>query len=97
VRPTACLCGRSRCSHKRQPCSRRDSAADQHRRKVLLASTPEVCWRCGEGPRPGDPWHAGHVIPWVEGGTEVRREHRSCNLRAGGELGAERKREKWSR
>lgn len=59
----------------------------------MLASTPEVCSRCGRGPIQGDPWEAGHITDAaLGGGPEVRREHRSCNRRAGGKLQVELKR-----
>jgi hypothetical protein len=60
------------------------------RRKTLVAevargAVPAICCRCGQGPRPGDPWEAGHLIPHG-GSSEVRLEHRSCNRRHGARL-----------
>lgn len=85
-----CICGRVGCvAHGRRPSRRRDWGTEhKRRRKAMLRSTPEVCARCGGGPRLGDPWEAGHVVAAaLGGGPEVRREHRSCNRKAGGELG----------
>ena len=88
----ACLCGIVGCTkHGRRPRSGPTIYGADHkeRRRRLLAATPEICWRCGGGPRPGDPWEAGHVIDAARGGgPQVAREHRSCNRRAGAELGA---------
>ncbi len=54
----------------------------------MLATTPEICARCGMGPRAADPWEAGHVTDLALGGAnEVQREHRSCNRKAGAQLG----------
>lgn len=92
----ACICGVRGCTrHGRRTPSATDKArgADhQHRRKVMLASiTPDTrCWRCGGLARDGDPWEAGHTHDLaLGGGPEVRPEHRSCNRRAGGELGVQ--------
>jgi hypothetical protein len=83
-------CGRVGCrAHGRPPGRRRaDEAEHRSRRKAMLLTTPEVCGRCGGGPRWWDPWEAGHIVAAaLGGGPEVRREHRSCNRKAGGELG----------
>ena len=91
----ACLCGVPDCKrHGRRPSRNRADygAAHQERRRRMLASTPEICARCGKGPILGDPWEAGHVLD-LGAGSEVRREHRSCNRRAGAQLAAQRKRE----
>lgn len=78
------VCGRpgaSRCAdHPRvydQPAFRRQRQA--------LRSAPRVCWRCGGGPRDGDPFVAGHLVDVVLGSGDgtVANEHRSCNARAG--------------
>jgi hypothetical protein len=54
---------------------------------MQAGTIPAICARCGGGPRPGDPWDAGHVVSVVlGGGPEVRPEHRSCNRRAGPEV-----------
>jgi hypothetical protein len=82
--------GRVDCQrHKRRPSKHAGAWGWDHRRRAKreMATSPEVCWRCGGGPRPDDPWEAGHVVPVsLGGGPEVRREHRSCNRRHGGEL-----------
>jgi hypothetical protein len=62
-------------------------AEHQRRREAMLRSTPEICGRCGQGPRANDPWEAGHIVAVaLGGGPEVRREHRSCNRRHGAQL-----------
>ena len=48
------------------------------RRRQLMATSPEICWLCGEGPRPRDPWSADHVHPG-DPNSELRRAHLSCN------------------
>jgi hypothetical protein len=91
----ACLCGVVNCAKHRQSRKPRHPGAygadHQEQRRRLLASSPEICWRCGEGPRLGDPWEAGHITDVAVHGPnlELRREHRSCNRRAGAQLGAE--------
>jgi len=89
----ACLCGVVGCNRHGRRVSRSTGAygADhQEARRRLLAQTPPVCWRCGKGTIPGDPWEAGHVSDVALHGPnlELRREHRSCNRRAGAQLGA---------
>jgi len=49
-----------------------------------LTMGEEVCWRCGGGWRPGDPFESGHVgTPGSKGGVQVAWEHASCNRSAG--------------
>jgi hypothetical protein len=82
----ACLCGAVDCKRHRKGSGRNPRGHEHNqRRKVMLATTPEICARCGGGPRAADPWEAGHVVDLaLGGGPEVQREHRSCNRRAGG-------------
>ena len=96
----ACLCGKVGCKrHGRKPRTQGNrgtyGADHQARRDLMLRSTPEVCARCGLGPRAWDPWEAGHVEDVVNGGgPEVQREHRSCNRRAGAKVAHERTRQR---
>lgn len=59
-------------------------------RQAANADPTTRCWRCGELRRAGDPWQAGHLIDGLEGGP-LRAEHRSCNTRAGAQLGNKRR------
>jgi len=89
--PKACLCGTPRCRKhgRRTYAAHRDyGSAHQHRVRTMLTTTPEVCARCGEGPRVDDPWEGGHIRA-LGGGPELQREHRSCNRRHGAQLGNE--------
>lgn len=48
-----------------------------------LRHASTVCWRCGGGYMPGDPFERGHSdAPASQGGTTTEWEHRSCNRRA---------------
>jgi rubredoxin len=38
-----------------------------------------VCWICGKGYDPADPWQADHVLPGNPL-SELRGAHRSCNI-----------------
>jgi hypothetical protein len=38
-----------------------------------------VCWLCGEGARPNDPWQADHVDPGNHH-SQLLGAHRSCNI-----------------
>lgn len=88
----ACICGAVGCRrHGRQSRSyhalRDYGSGHQHRVKVMLATTPEICARCGGGPRVGDPWEGGHIQAQIlGGGPELQREHRSCNRSHGARL-----------
>lgn len=56
---------------------------------IAAGRLPAICRRCGQGPKADDPWEAGHVHDAaLGGGPEVGPEHRSCNRRAGAQLGA---------
>jgi hypothetical protein len=65
---------------------------------ALLRKQPPYCGRCGgwidvtlPANHPGS-WTAGHVLDAALGGTDdlsnLRPEHRACNLQAGARLGA---------
>ena len=60
--------------------------AYQRTRAAVLAAE-QVCWLCGEPPRPGDPLTADHVVPVEHGGGasagNVHAAHRSCNSARG--------------
>lgn len=45
-----------------------------------VRDTARICWLCGQGPRPGDPWQADHVEPG-QVGSPLLPAHRSCNIR----------------
>ena len=47
-----------------------------------VRATATVCWICGDGPRPDDPWQADHVLPAAKYGGDgpARAAHRSCNI-----------------
>lgn len=94
----ACLCGVVGCTkhgRRRSKPTGAYGADHQERRRRLLAQAnanpaTAYCRRCGVGPKVGDPWEAGHVQDRaLGGGPDVVLEHRSCNRRAGAQLGAE--------
>jgi hypothetical protein len=89
-RPACPHCGTPGCTrHGRRRYSRHHQQkyyGDYRKdRATLMAMSPQVCMRCGQGPRYGDPWEAGHVTA-LGGGTALQREHRSCNRRHGAKL-----------
>jgi hypothetical protein len=49
-----------------------------------IRATATVCWLCGQGPRPNDPWQADHIIPAAKktsgGEPAAAAAHRSCNI-----------------
>jgi hypothetical protein len=59
-----------------------------------------VCPRCGRPILPGQDWDVGHVDDLALGGHpggRVRAEHALCNRRAGGRLGAQLRRARYTR
>ena len=71
---------------------------DYHRRAAAVraaanADPDTVCWRCGLGARPGDPWEAGHLHDG-DPLAPLAPEHRSCNRAAGARLANERRKPK---
>lgn len=66
----------------------------------VVASGRAVCGACGLPIAPGDAWDVGHETAMALGGHprgRVRPEHSTCNRRAGGRLGAELRRARWTR
>jgi len=61
-------------------------------RQIVGATLPAPCIRCGWTVTPEMTWHLGHIVDVALGGTDsphnVGPEHKSCNERAGGRLGA---------
>lgn len=55
---------------------------DYKTRAAKVRAEAEICWLCGGGEIPGDPWQADHVIPG-DPNSELRASHRSCNSRRG--------------
>lgn len=69
--------------------------ASHNARKICRAMLPTGCWRCGKPITLEDPessWHAGHIEDRGQGGQDsagnYAPECTSCNLSAGGKLGA---------
>lgn len=67
---------------RRRNANRPQYAGSHDRRAAEVRANATVCWLCGEGPRPDDPWQADHVIP-ADPRSELRPAHRSCNARRG--------------
>jgi hypothetical protein len=53
---------------------------DYAKRAKLVRDTAELCWLCGDGYRPNDPWQADHYYPG-DPMSPLLPAHRSCNLR----------------
>ena len=94
--PRPCLdCGKPSSGSRCAPCNTKRNAGkeatrnpnrkalydnDYRKAAKLVRDTATVCWVCGEGPRPTDPWQADHV----RGGdpsSPLLPAHRSCNAR----------------
>jgi len=53
------------------------------RQSRAIRDNATVCWLCGEGPRPDDPWQADHLYPAAMTGgapSPALPAHRSCNI-----------------
>ena len=48
-----------------------------------VRATATICWLCGTGPDPADPWQADHIEQGTRWGATgaVAPAHRSCNIR----------------
>lgn len=57
-------------------------AGDYRARAARVRANATECWICGQGPRPGDPWTADHVLPG-DPESPLAPAHRSCNSRRG--------------
>ena len=47
-----------------------------------VRDTATVCWLCGQGVKPNDPWTADHYYPG-QPDSPLIAAHRSCNSRRG--------------
>lgn len=65
-------------------------------RERLAALLPLPCTRCGRTVEPGMLWHVDHLLEQALGGGHDRANlgvaHAGCNMRAGGQLAAARRR-----
>jgi hypothetical protein len=55
---------------------------DYASRAKRVRDTTLLCWLCGKGSNPDDPWQADHVTPG-DPNSELRGAHRSCNASRG--------------
>jgi hypothetical protein len=53
--------------------------ADYRKRAAFVRANTYLCWICGQGFRPHDPWQADHVVAGNPR-SELRGAHRSCNI-----------------
>ena len=59
-------------------------------RAQVATMLPAPCCRCGKLVRPDDNWQADHYpVPRELGGTQLAPAHARCNMRAGGQRGAQ--------
>lgn len=69
------------------------TTATYHLRPELEARLPLPCVECGRPVERGQKWHVAHITPASKGGRTTRANtgvaHATCNLRAGGKLGAQ--------
>jgi 5-methylcytosine-specific restriction endonuclease McrA len=82
-------CHGSRCPAHALPPRDRARASQKMLRQIAASATH--CAICGEGPRPGDPFVAHHVVPRAHHGSDdpsnLAGAHASCNGRKGAHLG----------
>lgn len=68
------------------------TSATYHLRPEIEARLPLPCIECGRAVERNQTWHVGHITPASRGGRTTRANtgavHASCNLKAGGKLGA---------
>lgn len=61
-------------------------------RVKLAAMLPLPCVECGRPVMPEQSWHVAHITPASQGGrtttSNTGAAHATCNLKAGGKLGA---------
>jgi 5-methylcytosine-specific restriction protein A len=55
-------------------------SGDYRQRSKAVRDAAEVCWVCGGGPDPADPWQADHLVP-DDPLSPLAPAHRSCNIR----------------
>lgn len=60
-------------------------AGDYRRRAKAVRESATVCWLCGGGVRPNDPWQADHVVPG-DPDSPLAPAHRSCNAARGNKV-----------
>jgi rubredoxin len=53
--------------------------AEYRKQAAVVRATTVLCWICGKGYDPADPWQADHVLPGNPL-SELRGAHRSCNI-----------------
>jgi len=82
----ASRCERCALEHARLVDSHRDKSkralykGDYAARAKAIREEAEVCWICGVGAIPGDPWQADHVIS-DDPASPLAAAHRSCNIK----------------
>lgn len=68
---------------KRQKRKKRDHyKGDYGKRAKYVRDNAEICWICGGGYAPNDPWTADHYYP-AQPDSPLLPAHRSCNSRRG--------------
>ena len=60
-------------------------SGDYRKRAKAVREAATVCWLCGGGAVPGDPWQADHVIPGNPD-SPLAPAHRSCNAARGNKV-----------
>jgi 5-methylcytosine-specific restriction endonuclease McrA len=82
------LPGRNRCQLHYIDRPRRSGTYTRDAKRIV--DNAVTCHLCGQGPRPGDPFVADHVLPRVLGGPDtpdnLAPAHRSCNGRKSAKL-----------
>jgi hypothetical protein len=48
----------------------------------MVRASALLCWLCGEGENPFDPWQADHYLPGVKD-SPLLPAHRRCNAKRG--------------
>lgn len=61
---------------------RKHYQGDYAKRAKQVRDNAIICWICGQGAKPNDPWTADHYYPG-EPDSPLLPAHRSCNSRRG--------------
>lgn len=65
---------------KRDKSKRTLYSADYKKRAKAVRDQAEICWVCGGGYIPDDPWQADHVVA-DDPASPLAAAHRSCNIK----------------
>ena len=77
TRCKGCTLAHNRATSKPKP-PRAHYSGDYRKRAAAVRAGAVICWLCGQGARPDDPWQADHVVAG-DPFSLLAPAHRSCN------------------